>query len=149
MTSIASTTAAAATTDTKHSAAASGTADGSVTNPKATMDQNGFLKLFIAQLTHQDPTKPMDTNESIAQMASFSMVEGMNNMQKTHASLATSQAQSSAVGLIGRTVSYIDADKVVQTGTVEKVATTAAGKTTLTIGGKPGIDPSSIAEVSA
>lgn len=146
MTAITSTTAADAT---QHSAATKSTADGSVSNPKGTLDKDGFLKLFIAQLQHQDPSKPMDANESVAQMASFSMVEGMNNLQATNIGMAQSLTQSSAVGLIGRTVSYIDAKDTVQTGTVERVATSAAGRTTLTVGGKSGIDPSTIAEVSA
>jgi flagellar basal-body rod modification protein FlgD len=69
MTTIPSTSAAT------HTAATNGTADGAVSNPKGTLDKDGFLKLFIAQLQHQDPSKPMDANESVAQMASFSMVE--------------------------------------------------------------------------
>jgi len=54
-----------------------------------------------------------------------------------------------AVGLIGRTVNYIDADGVTQTGKVERVATSKDGQASLTIAGKAGIDPSSISEVSA
>ena len=121
----------------------------SATNPNGTLDKDGFLKLFIAQLKHQDPSKPMDANESVAQMASFSMVEGMNNLQATNTNIATSLNTSSAVGLIGRTVSYVDADGNLQTGKVDRVATTPDGQSTLTVAGKPGIDPSIIAEVSA
>jgi flagellar basal-body rod modification protein FlgD len=146
MTTIPSTSATSAAT---HTAATSGTSDGAVSNPKGTLDKDGFLKLFIAQLQHQDPSKPMDANESVAQMASFSMVEGMNNMQATSANIATSLNTSSAVGLIGRTVSYVDADGNLQTGKVDRVATTPDGQSTLTVAGKPGIDPSTIAEVSA
>jgi flagellar basal-body rod modification protein FlgD len=146
MTTIPSTSATSAAT---HTAATTGTTDGAVSNPKGTLDKDGFLKLFIAQLQHQDPSKPMDANESVAQMASFSMVEGMNNMQATSASIATSLNTSSAVGLIGRTVSYVDADGNLQTGKVDRVATTPDGQSSLTVAGKPGIDPSTIAEVSA
>src|SRR6478609_12054578 len=105
MTAISSTTAADAT---QHTAATKPTLDGSVSNPKATLDKDGFLKLFITQLQHQDPSAPMDASESVAQMASFSMVDGMNNMQATNSSIASSLNTSSAVGLIGRTVSYVD-----------------------------------------
>ena len=129
----------------------SGTLSGStaVSNPNSTLDKDGFLKLFVAQLTHQDPTSPMDTNDSINQMASFSMVEGMTNMQQTNSQIASSLGTSSAVGLIGRTVSYVDADGAMQTGKVERVATSKDGQASLTIAGKAGIDPSSISEVSA
>ena len=137
------------TATTTHTAATKGTSEGSVSNPKASMDKDGFLKLFVAQLTHQDPSAPMDTNESIAQMASFSMVEGMNNMQATNTSIASSLSTSSAVGLIGRTVSYLDKDGNLQTGKVERVSTSKEGQASLTVGGKNGIDPTMIAEVSA
>ena len=146
MTEISSTTATPAPT-AAHSAAGSGTA--ALSNPKATLDKDGFLKLFITQLQHQDPSAPMDASESVAQMAQFSMVEGMNNMQTTNSSIASSLNTSSAVGLIGRTVSYIDADGAMQTGKVERVATSKDGQASLTIAGKAGIDPSSISEVSA
>ena len=83
-----------------------------VTNPNAALDKDGFLKLFIAQLQHQDPIQPDGLRRSMQQMSSFSMVEQITNMAATnttdrHSSLNT----SSAVGLIGRTVTYIDADK--------------------------------------
>ena len=120
-----------------------------VTNPKATLDKDGFLKLFIAQLTHQDPSQPMDSGESMAQMAQFTMTEQMTNMASSNAKIATALNTSSAVGLIGRTVSYIDADGAMQTGKVERVATSKDGQASLTIAGKAGIDPSSISEVSA
>jgi flagellar basal-body rod modification protein FlgD len=70
-------------------------------------------------------------------------------MQQTNTKIASSLTTSSAVGLIGRTVSYLDADGNLQTGKVERVATTKDGQATLTVGGKNGIDPSKIAEVSA
>ena len=146
MTEISSTTPIPATT-AAHTAAGSGTA--ALSNPNATLDKDGFLKLFITQLQHHDPSAPMDASESVAQMASFSMVEGMNNMQATNSSIASSLNTSSAVGLIGRTVSYVDDKGELQTGKVDRVATTKDGKASLTVAGKPGIDPSLIAEVSA
>jgi len=135
------------TTPTTGTTATSGST--SVSNPKATLDKDGFLKLFVAQLQHQDPTAPMDTSESIAQMSQFSMVEQITNMASTNSKIATSLNTSSAVGLIGRTVTYVDADGAAQTGKVERVATSKDGQASLTIAGKTGIDPSSIAEVSA
>ena len=121
----------------------------SVSNPKATLDKDGFLKLFIAQLSHQDPSAPMDSSEQMAQMAQFTMAEQMTNMASVNNKIAASLNTSSAVGLIGRTVSYIDADGAMQTGKVERVATSKDGQASLTIAGKAGIDPSSISEVSA
>jgi flagellar basal-body rod modification protein FlgD len=132
----------AATTQTQ-----SGTT--SATNPKGAMDKDGFLKLFIAQLTHQDPTSPMDTNESVAQMASFTMVEQITSMTSSNAQIAKTLTTSNAVALIGRTVTYVDADgETLKTGKVERVSTSADGVSTLTVGGANGIAPSSITDVA-
>jgi flagellar basal-body rod modification protein FlgD len=120
----------------------------SATNPNAALDKDGFLKLFVAQLTHQDPSSPMDANESTQQMASFTMVEQITNMASTNSKIAASLNTSSAVGLIGRTVTYIDANDQLQTGKVEKVATSKDGVATITVGGIAGIDPSKITEVA-
>ena len=119
-----------------------------VAKNKSTLDKDGFLKLFVAQLQHQDPTAPMDTADSMQQMSSFSMVEQITNMAAQNTKIADSLSASNAVGLIGRTVTYVDADKATQTGTVERVVTGTDGKTSLTIAGKAGIDPTSITEVA-
>jgi flagellar basal-body rod modification protein FlgD len=140
MSAIPSAAAAAATTQ-----AQSGST--SATNPKGALDKDGFLKLFIAQLTHQDPTSPMDTNESVAQMASFTMVEQITTMTSTNAQIAKTLNTSNAVGLIGRTVSYVDGETV-KTGKVESVSTSADGVSTLTVAGAAGIDPKSISSVA-
>src|SRR5262245_6651797 len=120
-----------------------------VANKNATLDKDGFLKLFVAQLQHQDPSQPMDANESTQQMATFTQLEQMTNLATTNTKIANTLNTSSAVGLIGRTVTYIDADGAQQTGKVERVATSKDGQASLTIAGQAGIDPSSISEVAA
>ena len=120
----------------------------SASNPNAALDKDGFLKLFVAQLQHQDPSSPMDTNDSMQQMSSFSMVEQITNMASTNSKIAASLNTSSAVGLIGRTVTYIDSSDQLHTGKVEKVATSKDGVATITVAGLAGIDPSKIIEVA-
>ena len=90
----------------------------------------------------------MDTADSMQQMASFSMVEQITNMASQNTKIAESLNTSSAVSLIGRTVTYIGADKVEQTGTVERVATGKDGNSSLTVAGTAGIDPTSITQVA-
>jgi flagellar basal-body rod modification protein FlgD len=140
----------ATTTTTPPMTTTAGPQSGStnVSNPKAALDKDGFLKMFIAQLQHQDPTKPMDSNESMQQMSSFSMVEQITNMASTNTQIAQSLNTSSAVGLIGRTVTYTGADKALHTGKVERVATSKDGVSTITVAGQTGIDPSTITEVA-
>ena len=83
-------------------------------NMSKTMGQDAFLKLLVTQLSNQDPLEPMKDQEFIAQMAQFSSLEQMQNMNK-HLQAFTqgffdSQAGYQAVSLIGKTVTAIDPD---------------------------------------
>ena len=111
------------------------------------LGKDDFLKLFVAQLSHQDPMNPMNDQDMMGQMASFSQLEQITNMAAANQSMATNLSSSSAVGLIGRTVTYLDQDEISHTGTVEKVTVTD-GKPSLTVAGTDGIDPSSITQVA-
>jgi flagellar basal-body rod modification protein FlgD len=111
------------------------------------MGKDQFLKLFVAQLQHQDPMNPMNDSEFMGQMASFSTLEQVSNLAAANERVAANLTSSSAIGLIGRTVSYVDENDQIQTGKVEKV-TTAGGKPSLTVAGVAGIDPSTITQVA-
>ena len=50
---------------------------------KTTLDQSDFLVLMSAQLKNQDPTKPVDNSEYVAQMAQFSTVSGIAQSNTT------------------------------------------------------------------
>ncbi|HZX20879.1 MAG TPA: flagellar hook capping FlgD N-terminal domain-containing protein [Clostridia bacterium] len=47
------------------------------------LDKDAFLRLLITQLQNQDPLNPMEDREFIAQMAQFSSLEQMQNLNKT------------------------------------------------------------------
>ena len=111
------------------------------------MGKDAFLKLFVAQLSHQDPMNPMNDSEFMGQMASFSTLEQVTNLAVANEQVAANLTASNAVGLIGRTVSYVDADDEIHTGTVEKVTTTD-GKPSLTVAGIDGVDPATITQVA-
>jgi flagellar basal-body rod modification protein FlgD len=111
------------------------------------LGKDDFLKLFVAQLQHQDPMNPMNDSEFMGQMASFSTLEQVSNLAAANQKMAASLSSNSAIGLIGRTVSYVDADDAIQTGIVEKV-TTAGGTPSLTVAGVDGVDPATITQVA-
>jgi flagellar basal-body rod modification protein FlgD len=111
-----------------------------------TLDKNDFLKLLVAQLRHQDPLNPTQDQEFIATMAQFATLEQITNLAKTNEETKKTIEDDHAVGLIGKTVTYEDADGNKVTGVVEKVSRTDEG-TTLTVGGKDGIDPDKVTEV--
>src|SRR3954452_16695546 len=102
------------------------------------LGKDDFLKLMVAQLQHQDPMNPMQDSDMMGQMASFSSLEQITNMAAANQTIATNLQSTSAIGLIGRTVTWTDADDLTHTGVVEKVTTTS-GKPTLTVDGTEGV----------
>jgi len=71
------------------------------------LGQDDFMKLMIAQLTNQDPFKPMENGDFIAQMAQFSSVSGIDSLQKSFENFATSMQTNQALQastMVGRDV---------------------------------------------
>jgi flagellar basal-body rod modification protein FlgD len=98
----------------------------------ATMDQQMFLKLLVTELTNQDPMNPQDQKEFLAQLAQFSTVEGLNNMQST-------QKQQQASELLGKTVigsSFVDNVPQTYLGKVTSVTWDSAGTRLILDNGK-------------
>jgi flagellar basal-body rod modification protein FlgD len=111
------------------------------------LGKDQFLKLFVAQLQHQDPMNPMQDQDFMGQMASFSTLEQVTNMASANEAMASNLQLSQSVGLIGRTVTWTDADKATHTGVVEKVSQTD-GKPVLTVSGTEGVDPTAITQIA-
>jgi flagellar basal-body rod modification protein FlgD len=65
-----------------------------------------FLKLLTAQLNYQDPLKPVDNQEFIAQMAQFSALEQTRQLNEKIDLLLTTQSVLQSVGMIGKTVEF-------------------------------------------
>ncbi len=72
--------------------------------PKQELGKDDFLQLLIAQLTHQDPTSPMEDTQFIGQMAQFSSLEQMTNMNKNFTAVNEMLSGSSAVNAVGKMV---------------------------------------------
>ena len=58
-------------TPTTHAAASAPTPAAPVAPAPSTLDYSAFLRLLIAEMKNQDPTKPMDSAQYVAQLASF------------------------------------------------------------------------------
>jgi flagellar basal-body rod modification protein FlgD len=133
------------TTTTTGTSATTGTT-ATTAKDKSTMGKDDFLKLLVGQLKNQDPQNPTGSEDFMGQMAQFSMLEQLTNLATATTQLTSTMSESQTVGLLGRTVSYIGADKTVVTGTVESVD--ISGKSpTITVGGKAGIDPATVNQV--
>ena len=73
------------------------------------LGKDDFIKILITQLSHQDPTAPMEDKEFIAQMAQFSSLEQLTNLNAGLESM-TNFAMTNAVNYIGRTVTFYNSD---------------------------------------
>ena len=74
---------------------------------KQQLDKDDFLKLLVTELQHQDPTNPMQDREFIAQMAQFSSMEQMMNMNKSMESIVDKFNFQTTYGLLGKNVELI------------------------------------------
>ncbi|MBI5327262.1 MAG: flagellar hook assembly protein FlgD [Deltaproteobacteria bacterium] len=71
------------------------------------LGKGDFMKLLVTQLQYQDPLNPMDNTEFIAQLAQFSTLEGITNMEKgieTMSNYMLSMNNYNLTGIIGRDI---------------------------------------------
>ena len=105
-------------------------ADSSAGLPQSgAVDKDAFMRMLVAQLQNQDPMSPQDNQAMVAQLAQFSSLEQMQQLNQNILGLAVLQqtnavmsqlTQSSA--LIGQNVTYIDpVTNESRTGVVTKV----------------------------
>ncbi len=83
------------------------------------MGKDDFLQLLVAQLEAQDPLNPMDSTGFTAQLAQFSSLEQLQNINMTLSDIGTSQSvltSSQAVGFIGKTITALGDSVDVESG---------------------------------
>lgn len=98
------------------------------------MGKEDFLHMLVAQLKAQDPLNPMDATGFTAQLAQFSSLEQLQNVNNSIERLATSQSimqNSQAINFIGKTISALGNTIAVEDGTSTPIevdlGTNAAG----------------------
>jgi len=72
-----------------------------------TLGKDSFMQLLVTQLQYQDPLNPMDNTQFTAQLAQFSQLEAMENMNTTMEAMAVLQSSMNniqALSFIGKTV---------------------------------------------
>lgn len=68
------------------------------------LDQAAFLRLMTAQLKMQDPFEPLDSNQMVGQMAQFSTVAGIEEMNGSLRKLSQNSRLGDASNWLGRNV---------------------------------------------
>lgn len=82
-------------------------ADAKETEKENELGRNAFLELMVAQLNNQNPLEPTDNQAFVAQLAQFSTVEGLDNLNDTADTMMsqfTSNAALQASSLVGQSV---------------------------------------------
>jgi flagellar basal-body rod modification protein FlgD len=90
-------------------------ADAAKASSGTTLDKNSFLTLLTEQMKNQDPTQPMDNTAFVAQLAQFSALEQMTNVNTNLTTLISAQGtslQTTAASMIGKTAVF-QSDSVV------------------------------------
>jgi flagellar basal-body rod modification protein FlgD len=95
-------------------------------------DKDMFLKLLVAQMKYQDPSKPADSSEMLSQMAQFTMVEKMDALTSAFTNELQATELTSATGMLGNTITFTK-DKTTTTGVVTGVSI-VNGSPTLLVG---------------
>lgn len=98
--------------------AAQPTATPSSSSANGSLSSDAFLKLIVAQLQNQDPTQPTDTSAFMTQTATLNQIESTQQMTDAMSLLLRNGLSQQATALVGRTVTYQDADGKTQTGKV-------------------------------
>lgn len=82
------------------------------------LTQSDFFALLTQQLAYQDPTKPVENDQMIAQMTNFTMADGIGQLNESFKGFAESMSSNQALqasSLVGRSV-LTQSDEIVFTG---------------------------------
>lgn len=83
------------------------------------LTQSDFFALLTQQLAFQDPTKPVENDQMIAQMTNFTMADGISSLNTNFKDFAAGMNSNQALqasSLVGRTV-LVGSDKLAFDGT--------------------------------
>jgi flagellar basal-body rod modification protein FlgD len=121
------------TTVSPATAPTSGTSTTAARLPTQTFDSDMFLKLLVTQLKNQDPSSPMDSTQMISQTSQLASMEQLTSLNSSTTDSLNLQMRSAAANVLGKTVSWTDADGNAKTGVATAVS--FSGSTpTVTVG---------------
>ena len=114
-------------------------------SPADAMGSDTFLKLLVAQLKYQDPSKPADSAAMLTQTAQFQMVQKLQLLTDQNTQLLAEQHANSAIALVGKSISYTQGTNTLH-GVVGSVRLTAGGPVLAV--GQTDVPMSAVTEVS-
>ena len=91
------------------------------TAASSSVSQNQFLQLMVTQLQSQDPLDPTDNGQMLAQLAQFSTLSGMEQLNTSFGDMLSLQELTQGSSLIGKQISYTNSKGSLSSGTVNSV----------------------------
>lgn len=85
-----------------------GSQSGGSTSGISGLSQNDFLQLLVSQMQNQDPLNPTTSDQFLQEMASFTEVTDLSQLQQLTQSLISNEVASQGLQLLGRTVTGTD-----------------------------------------
>lgn len=101
------------------------------------LGQEDFIKLFLTELTFQDPLEPINNREFLAQMAQFANLEQTRITNENTNNLVAMNATAQSLGLLGRQVEVSTESGGSMIGSVAAIAFSTTGPV-LTVNGANG-----------
>ncbi|MDA8335218.1 MAG: flagellar biosynthesis protein FlgD [Peptococcaceae bacterium] len=122
------------------------TAPASSSNGSNGLGETDFLDLLVSQLKNQDPESPQDPSQFAAQLAAFSTVEQLQNLNQEVTAFNQTTELGQAAALIGKTVTVDLGNNQTASGTVQSVTYTPGSNPQVVINGS-GYDFGAIQEI--
>ena len=111
------------------------------------MGSDMFLKLLVAEMKYQDPSNPMSSSDMMAQTATLTQTQSLQQIATQNSDLLALQRSLSAGALVGQTVSYTDTDGTTKSGLVSAVKISTSDNTSQAVVGGKTVDVGSITQV--
>ena len=88
------------------------------TGVNAALGQEQFLELLVTQLQNQDPLNPITNEDFIAQLAQFSTLQGITDLNTSFGSMLKLQQLTQGASVLGRSATFTDSSGLLQTAQI-------------------------------
>ena len=111
------------------------------------MGSDTFLKLLVAEMKYQDPSKPMDSAQMMAQTATLTQTQALQTIADQNKQTLALQRSLTAGSLVGHQVAYTASDGTTQSGVISAVQISSVDNTTTAVIGGENVDIGRITSV--
>ncbi|MEL7564672.1 MAG: flagellar hook capping FlgD N-terminal domain-containing protein [Dehalobacterium sp.] len=98
-----------------------------VTNSNSALDKDAFLRLLTVQLQNQDPSSPQDSDQFMAQMTNFAILEQLQEINTNLSYFFDTEKQFQTIQMLGREIMVTDSEGNEAQGVAESLIFSAEG----------------------